>query len=95
MAEQVAPQVAGNADERVISDPGSDPPQQIVGGNQGAEQAKCSPCRRILAARERIDQELYAVLGADRAAYGCEHRAQNSGMRNRSQTDVAKNERER
>ena len=94
MAEQIAPQVAGDPDEGVIGDPGSDPPQQIIGGNQRAQNGKRGAGRRVLAAGERVDQKLDAVLRADGTPYGCEYRGQNNGMGDRPQTDVAKDERE-
>ncbi len=43
VAKQIAPQIAGDADEGEIGDPARDPPQQIVGGDQRAEQAERRP----------------------------------------------------
>ena len=43
MAEQVAPQIAGDAHEREARDPAGEPPQQIVGGDQGNQKEKREP----------------------------------------------------
>ena len=94
MAEQIAPYIAGDADEGVIGDPGGDAPQQIIGGDQRAEQAERRPHRGIGAARKRIDQEFDAVLRADRTADRAQHRVKNNGMGNRPQPDIAKYEAE-
>ena len=92
MAEQVAPQVAGDADEGEIRDPARHPPQQIVGRDQRDEQEKRRPDAARLRFGQRVDQELHAVLGADRAGHGGEHRGQDDRMRHRPQPDIAKDE---
>ena len=43
MAEQIAAQIAGDADEREAGDPAGEPPEKIIGGDQRAEQAKGDP----------------------------------------------------
>src|SRR5262249_654098 len=63
---------------------------------QSARQAgKGAPSRGIGAARKRIDQEFDAVLSAHRTGNGAQHGGKNGRMRDRPQTNVTKNERER
>src|SRR5262249_28229104 len=81
--------------ERVIGYPGGHAPQQIVGGNQRAKQEKGGPSRGVGAARKRIDQEFHAVLSAHRTGDGAQHGGKNGRMRDRPQTNVTKDERER
>ena len=41
--EQIAPEIAGDADEREVGDPAGETPEKIIGGDQRAEQAKGDP----------------------------------------------------
>ena len=77
MPEQVAANIAGDRHERVARDPARQPPQQVVGGDQREQQRECHPdiLRTAAAARERVDQELDAVLGAHRAHHRGQHRS--------------------
>ena len=93
MAKQVAADVAGDADKCEAGDPAGQPPQQIVGGNQRHQEEKRAPhASRCVGAREHVDQILHAVLRADRANYGGQHRVtMTAGMHGRM-PDVTKYE---
>ncbi len=98
VAKQIAPQIAGDADEGGIGDPARDPPQKIIGGNQGTEQAERDPdasailLGQSVTLRERVDQEFDAILRADRADHRAQHRGEDHRVRERPKPDVAKDE---
>ena len=94
VAEQIAAQVAADTDEGEIRDPARDPPQQIIGGDQRAEQEERRPHPGGIVIGQHIDQKLDAVLSADRAHHRDQHRGQDDRMRQRSQPDIAKDESE-
>ena len=73
MTKQITTQVPGDGDKGVAGDPAGHPPQQVIGGNQGRQQHQAEPrvahaVRRHKPLRQRINQELHAVLRAYRAA---------------------------
>src|SRR6202171_5046523 len=92
VAEQVAPQVAGDTHKGEIRDPARDPPQQIIGGDQRAEQDERRPYPGIVVIGQHVDQKLDAVLGADRARHRDQHRGQDDRVRHRPQPDIMKDE---
>ena len=92
VAEQVAPQVAGNAGEGEIRDPARHPPKQIIGSDQRAEHQECRPHSGGIVIGQHVDQEFHAVLGADRACHGSEHRGEDDRMGKRPQPDIVKYE---
>ena len=92
VAEQVATQVASDADEGEIRDPARDPPQQIIGGDQCAEQDERRPYAGIVVVGQHVDQKLDAVLRADRAGHRTQHRGEDDGMRQRPQPDIVEDE---
>src|SRR6185436_5258429 len=61
------------------------------GADQRDEDAEGEPDRAVagIPDRKRVDQELHAVLGRDRAADGGEHRRQDHAMRQRAPADIA------
>jgi len=69
MTKHVAAKIASDADEREARDPARDSPQEIVGGNERYEKNECQPYMRCVSGsrRQRVDQELHAVLRAHRA----------------------------
>src|SRR5487761_90042 len=95
VAEQVAADVAGDDDEGAARNEAADAPEQIVGGDQGDEQREGLPNMGARACRQRVDQELDAVLLADRTADGAEHGEENGGVRYGSFDDVAPKESDR
>ena len=83
MAEEVATHVAGHGHESRVANPARQPPQQVVGGNQGDEDAKPAtprPLRARAQVRQRVDEQLDAVLGDDRAQDGERDRRQDDGV---------------
>jgi hypothetical protein len=79
--EQVAPDVPGDGDEGEIADPARQPPQQIIGGDQRAEQDESRPHAGIGAVRQRVDQKFDAVLRAHRTSDGPQDRGEDEGVR--------------
>ena len=88
--EQVAPDVAGDGDEGEIADPACQPPQQIIGGDQRAEQDEGRPHAGIGAVRQGVDQKLDAVLRADRTGDGAQDRGKDERMGQRAPPHVTK-----
>jgi hypothetical protein len=85
-------QVAGDGDKREVRDPARQPPQEIIGGDQRAEQDKSCPHAGGGALRQRIYQILHAVLRADRTGNGCQYRCKNDRVSDRAPTHVTKDE---
>jgi hypothetical protein len=82
MAEELATQVAGDADEGIAGDPARHAPQKVVAGDQRYQQREGEPDGAVgRAARQCVDQELHAVLRTHRAGDGTDHRRENRGMR--------------
>jgi hypothetical protein len=92
VAEQVTPQIAGHADERVVGDPACKPPKEIVGRDQPAEQGERDPDNGRLLIGQDVDQELDAILGADRTSDRGQHGAEDDAVGYGSLPDITKNE---
>ena len=88
--EQVAPDVAGDGDEGEIADPACESPQQIIGGDQRAEQDEGRPHAGIDAVRQGVDQKLDAVLRAHRTGDGAQDRGEDERMGQRALPNVTK-----
>src|SRR5687768_7531790 len=97
MAEQVAPQVAGDAHEGEARDPAGEPPEQIVGSDEANQEEKCQPdaMRGGGPARQRINKMFHTVLSCDRTADRRQNSSQDDGVTDRPPPDIAKNKRER
>jgi len=81
----------------VRGDPATDPPKQVVGGDQADKDGECGPQRAGMmpAAAEHVDQMLDRVLRGERTTHGREHAAQNDRMGERVAADIAKKKRKR
>ena len=93
MAEEVAPHRAGDGDEGGVADPARRPPQQVVGRDQGDERGEGQPDRgRAIRLRQRVDEELDAVLRPDRAENGQRDGGQDDGVLRGMEPHVAREE---
>jgi len=92
--EEIASQVAGDGREGATRDPAGEAPEQVIERDQRDQQEKREPdgTAGARAARQRVDQELHAVLGADRAGHRGQHGGQDDGMRNRPAAQIARHE---
>ncbi len=82
MAEQIAPQIAGDADEGVIGDPARDAPEQIIGGDQRAEEAERRPDARHWRRCESVStRNLTPYCVPTEQATAPEHRSEDDRMR--------------
>ena len=90
MAEQIGPDVAGIGDDGPARDPPGDAPGQVVAGDQRDQQAKGEPNLVVAgrSGRQRVDQELDAVLRADRAACGDHDRGNHQAVRPGPRPDI-------
>src|SRR4029077_16047420 len=97
MAEQIAPQIAGDAHEGEARDPAGKPPQQIVRGDQANEENEREP--NTLSGgrtpRQRINKIFHTVLSCDRATDCREHGSEDHGVADRAQPHIPKNKRDR
>src|SRR4051812_45129024 len=87
MAKQVAAQIAGYGNKGIAGNPASDPPQQIVRGDQRRQQQQAQPritnaAVDVQSRRQRIHQNLDTVLRAHRATDRTKDGDQDRGMRN-------------
>ncbi len=94
MPKQIAAQIAGDGDECVAGDPTGNPPQQVIRGNQRRQKDEPEPgiagiCAGVKSSRQRIHQNLDAVLRAHRAADRAKDRDQNRSVGHRSRLHVA------
>src|SRR5262249_24609156 len=92
MAEEVSPQVAGNADERRMGNNTGEAPQPAIRRDEGNEQPERRPyvVRAIAGARQSVNEQLDAILRANRACDRGQDRDQDSGMRSRTLRDEPK-----
>ena len=95
MPEQVAPQIAGNADKCKVRDPTRNPPEQIIRSDQRSEECERHPDAGTLTARQYVNEIFHAVLRTDRATDGSKHGGQDHRMGNRAQPDIADHKGER
>jgi len=94
--EQLAAQIAAHAHEGMAGNPSAQPPQQIVGRDQGDQDHEGDPDSRMRpSGGERIDQELDRILGAYGATHGAQDGDEDRGMRQRPAEDIAQQERDR
>src|SRR5262249_59965581 len=95
VVEEVAPQIAGNADERGVRDPTGQSPKQVIRRDQRHHECEGGPyaCPESIAC-QGIDEELDAVLGADRTADRGQHREEYGAMGNPAPTDEPEYERD-
>jgi len=88
VAEQIAAHIAGDPDKDGTGDPTGQPPQQIVRSDQRRQKEETQPCVRDIGAardatRQYVDENLDAVLRADRATDGRHDRRYDDRMRYR------------
>ena len=97
MAEQVAPDVAGHRHECIGSRPAGDAPEQIVGGDQPAQQGEGLPetDRFLRSDRDNIDQVLHPVLGRHGAGHRHQHGKQDREVPRRMAAHIAPQEPDR
>ena len=98
MPEQVAPQIAGDRDQRRARYPPCKPPQQIVRRDQGRQQQKSQPDVEVVscrAPRQDVDQELDGELRPYRATDRGDHRDPDDRMSDGTRLHVARHERQR
>src|SRR6266446_366560 len=75
MPKQVAAQVPSDRHEGIARDPARDPPQQVVRRNQRRQEQEAQPSisgmrTDVKSSRQRVDQNLHAILRAHRTADG-------------------------
>ena len=71
MPEQIAAQVARHCNEGVAGDPARNAPKEVIRRNQRRQEHETEPRVFGMGGKptgERVDQDLHAVLGADRAS---------------------------
>ncbi len=97
MTEQVAPDVAGHRHERIGSRPAGATPQQIVGGDQPAEDGECLPetDRFLRSGRNNIHQVLDPVLDRHGTGHCHQHGKEDSEVSPRSASHIAPQEPDR
>ena len=98
VAEQVAPHIAADRHEGTRRRPPADPPHQIVGRDQHAEQAEGAPYGAAALprpGRDDVDQRLHAVLRRHRRQDGERHRYADHGMLDRVAGDIVQQEADR
>ncbi len=99
MAEQVAAQIAGDADEGGTRDPAGQPPKQIIGRDQARKEQEPEPSSGgrscvVQPPGQGIDQYLDTVLRPDRAADRSEDRADDRGMGQRAYPHITEQKRQ-
>src|SRR5947207_3746306 len=93
VAEQVAPQIAGHANEGKTPDPARDAPKQVVRSDQRDEQKEREPyAARTRGARQRINKIFHAVLRRDGTTDCAENRRQDHRMGGCVAADISKDE---
>ena len=97
MPEEIVAQQPGDAHESAARDEARHAPQQIVRGDEGEQQCKGDPGGTMirLRLRQRVDEEFYAILRANRAPDRRDNRRQNDRVLNRAAADVARHEAKR
>src|SRR5579872_4148912 len=95
MTEQIAADIAGDGDKCAAGNQAADTPQQIVAGDQRPQQQERAPNMRGRTGRQSVDEELDAVLLADRTTDGRQYGQENRRMPERTLDHVAPKESER
>ncbi len=81
MAEKFGPQVSRRLDEGVAGDPARHAPQQVVRRDESDDEDEGRPgTARRRRVRQRVDQPLDSILGADRTGHGAEDSQQDDGV---------------
>ena len=97
MAEQIAPQIARDADKGETRYPARDPPQEIVGCDQRYEDDECQPYAVCVgwSRGKTVDEMFHAVLRAHGAGNGGNNGSEYDQMRGHALAKIAQHERDR